>query len=174
MKKPASGPFLTRYCRFEPGWVAVSWLGDRVAKVEFCSRPRNSNDDKKLRKELEMVLAGGPVPRELRIDADKLPEFTKRALGACAAIKPGRVMTYTELARATGRPKAPRAAGQVMAKNRFPLLIPCHRVVGSGMNLTGFGGGMGWKEWLLGREGWSFEGKGRTRKLARRGCGCCN
>jgi methylated-DNA-[protein]-cysteine S-methyltransferase len=163
-----------RYCRFEPGWVSVSWRDDRVAKVEFCARPRNSNDDKKLRKELETVLAGGPIPRGLRIDADKLPEFTKRALGACAGIKAGHVLTYSELAEAAGRPRASRAAGQVMAKNRFPLLVPCHRVVGSNRSLTGFGGGMGWKEWLLGREGWSFEGKGRTRKLARRGCGCCS
>jgi len=74
-------------------------------------------------------------------------------------------MTYSELARAAGRPKAARAVGQVMANNPYALLIPCHRVVGSDYALHGFGGGLAMKEWLLAQEGWQFEGKGRSRRL---------
>jgi len=99
--------------------------------------------------------------------AHKLPEFTSRALGICAAIKPGHVMTYAELARAAGRPGAARAAGQVMARNRFAIVIPCHRVVASDYRLQGFGGGLEMKEFLLRAEGWQVEGKGRGRRLAR-------
>ena len=54
-----------------------------------------------------------------------------------------------------------------MANNPFALLIPCHRVVGSDSTLYGFGGGLDMKEWLLAREGWQFEGKGKSRRLAR-------
>jgi O-6-methylguanine DNA methyltransferase len=74
-------------------------------------------------------------------------------------------MTYSELATAVGRPRAARAVGQVMANNPFALLIPCHRVVGSGHALHGFGGGLAMKEWLLEQEGWRFEGRGRSRSL---------
>jgi methylated-DNA-[protein]-cysteine S-methyltransferase len=74
-------------------------------------------------------------------------------------------MTYSELARAVGTPRGERAAGQVMANNPFALLIPCHRVVGSDHALHGFGGGLDMKEWLLAREGWQFEGKGKGRRL---------
>jgi methylated-DNA-[protein]-cysteine S-methyltransferase len=115
---------------------------------------------------LEAVLSGGRVPRELHVDASGLSGFARRALGVCAGIRPGRVMTYAELAMATGRPGAARAAGQVMARNPFPLLIPCHRVVASSRRLQGFGGGLGLKEHLLRAEGWTVVGTGRARRLA--------
>jgi len=89
-------------------------------------------------------------------------------LGRCAGIRPGEVMSYAELAKAVGHPRAARAVGRVMAGNPFPLLIPCHRVVGSDYSLHGFGGGLGMKEWLLAQEGWQFEGKGGGRRLGER------
>jgi alkylated DNA nucleotide flippase Atl1 len=55
-----------------------------------------------------------------------------------------------------------------MANNPFALLIPCHRVVGADNSLHGFGGGLEMKEWLLAREGWEFEGRGRARRIVGR------
>jgi methylated-DNA-[protein]-cysteine S-methyltransferase len=139
------------------------WQGRKVSAVQLGAP--GLRDDRALAKDLEGVLRGGRIPVRLHVDASRLTDFTKRVLGLCAGIRPGRVMTYAGLARAAGRPKAARAVGQAMARNPFALLIPCHRVVGSGLRLHGFGGGLPMKEWLLAREGWQFEGKGQARRL---------
>ena len=71
-----------------------------------------------------------------------LPAFTRNVL---MALKDnahfGTTLTYGQLAELAGRPGAARAVGQVMARNRWPLLIPCHRVLASGGRLGGFSGG---------------------------------
>ena len=138
--------------------------GGKVTGIALGSKGRS--DDRNLASDLEGVLSGGRVPEYLSADTDGLPEFTRKVLARCARIRPGQVMTYSELAKAAGFPKAARAVGQAMANNPFALLIPCHRVVGSDRSLHGFGGGLDMKEWLLAREGWQFVGKGRGRKLA--------
>ena len=76
--------------------------------------------------------------------------FFAAAWQACRDIPPGETRSYQWLAEAAGSPKASRAAGQAMAKNPLPLVIPCHRVVGSGGGLHGYGGGgLGVKARLL-------------------------
>jgi len=153
-----------RSCRLGPHWVTVESNGGKVAGVTLGRK--GSSHDRKLAKDLEGVLDGGRIPECLQVDTNGLPGFTRKVLGRCAGIRSGQVMTYSELARAVNYPKAARAVGQVMAKNPFALLIPCHRVVGSDRSLHGFGGGLDMKEWLLAREGWQLEGTGRGRRLA--------
>ena len=76
--------------------------------------------------------------------------FFAAAREACRSIPPGETRSYQWLAEAAGSPKASRAAGQAMARNPLPLVIPCHRVVGSGGGLHGYGGGgLGVKARLL-------------------------
>ncbi len=78
--------------------------------------------------------------------------FQKKVLQATARIPYGETRSYAWLARQAGSPRAARAVGQVMAKNPVPLLIPCHRVVGSDGGLCGFAGGLralGLKQRLL-------------------------
>ena len=65
----------------------------------------------------------------------------------------GGTVSYGELARRVGRPKAARAVGQANHNNPIPIIIPCHRVVGSGGALTGYAGGLEIKEKLLRLEG---------------------
>jgi O-6-methylguanine DNA methyltransferase len=154
-----------RSCRLGPHWVTVECRSGKVAGVTLGRK--GTRDDRELAKDLECVLDGGRIPAYLHVDTTGLYGFTRKVLGRCAGIRPGQVMTYSELARAVGSPKGERAAGQVMANNPFALLIPCHRVVGSDSTLYGFGGGLDMKEWLLAREGWQFEGKGKSRRLAR-------
>lgn len=72
------------------------------------------------------------------LDWTGLTPFQRRVLEACRAIPRGKTLTYRQLAEAAGSPGAARAVGQCMAKNRFPLIIPCHRVVGSDGRLVGF------------------------------------
>jgi methylated-DNA-[protein]-cysteine S-methyltransferase len=76
-------------------------------------------------------------------------EFVLKVWKEMAAIPYGEVRTYGELAKAIGRPGAARAVGQACNRNPIPLIIPCHRVVGTGGRLTGYAGGLGLKERLL-------------------------
>jgi len=77
--------------------------------------------------------------------------FHQRVLRACYEIPAGQTMTYAELADHVGHPRAARAVGTAMARNRWPILIPCHRVVGAAGKLTGYSGtgGLLTKRWLL-------------------------
>lgn len=65
----------------------------------------------------------------------------------------GDTVTYAELARRIGRPSAVRAVGAANGANPIPVIIPCHRVIGSNGTLTGYGGGIERKQWLLALEG---------------------
>jgi len=69
----------------------------------------------------------------------------------------GQTLTYGELAGRCERPKAARAIGRVMASNPWPLIVPCHRVLGASGKLTGFGPGLDMKAYLLEKEGAPFK-----------------
>lgn len=89
------------------------------------------------------------------LDLSDATDFYVRSWNACQSIPRGETRTYAWLARKADRPNAPRAAGQAMARNRLPLIVPCHRVVGSDGSLRGFGSGserLDLKRWLLDME----------------------
>jgi len=93
------------------------------------------------------------------IDAiDALPielggtSFQRDAWSAMRAIPPGDVASYGELALRIGTPRASRAVGAAAGANLIVIVIPCHRVVGSGGGLGGYGGGLERKRWLLDHE----------------------
>jgi methylated-DNA-[protein]-cysteine S-methyltransferase len=64
----------------------------------------------------------------------------------------GETISYGELARRVDRPEAARAVGAANGQNPIAIVVPCHRVIGADGSLTGFGGGLEWKRWLLARE----------------------
>jgi methylated-DNA-[protein]-cysteine S-methyltransferase len=68
-------------------------------------------------------------------------------------IPPGHTWSYRDLAKAIGRPKAVRAVGAANGRNPVSLVLPCHRVIGADGSLTGYGGGLERKAWLLRHEG---------------------
>ncbi|NLG37444.1 MAG: methylated-DNA--[protein]-cysteine S-methyltransferase [Clostridiales bacterium] len=84
--------------------------------------------------------------------------FSLRVWQACLEIPYGQTLTYGELALRIGAPGAARAVGGALNRNPVPILIPCHRVVGAGGALTGYAGGVGVKERLLGLERSAPEG----------------
>jgi methylated-DNA-[protein]-cysteine S-methyltransferase len=103
-----------------------------------------------LQQRLLDYLAGKPTDfSDIPLDLPDGPPFWRRVWEACARIPYGETRSYADLAREVGSPTAFRAVGGAMAANPIPIVIPCHRVVGSGGGLTGFGGGLGLKRRLL-------------------------
>jgi methylated-DNA-[protein]-cysteine S-methyltransferase len=72
---------------------------------------------------------------------------------ALRRIEDGTTISYAELARRIGKPRAVRAAGLANGQNPISIVVPCHRVIGSDGSLTGYGGGLHRKQWLLAHEG---------------------
>ncbi len=88
-------------------------------------------------------------------DLDLAPrgtEFQLQVLDELLKIPYGKTCTYQDIAIAINRPKAVRAVGAANGRNPIPIVIPCHRVIGADGSLTGFGGGLDVKEYLLGLE----------------------
>lgn len=79
-------------------------------------------------------------------------EFQRRVWEALRTIPYGDTRSYADQARAIGAPNATRAVGAANGRNPIPIVIPCHRVIGSGGALTGFGGGIERKQFLLALE----------------------
>jgi methylated-DNA-[protein]-cysteine S-methyltransferase len=80
-------------------------------------------------------------------------EFQRTVWSALRAIPVGSTRTYGQLAASIGRPTATRAVGLANGRNPVAIVIPCHRVIGSNAGLTGYGGGLPRKQWLLRHEG---------------------
>lgn len=79
-------------------------------------------------------------------------DFQRRVWGELERIPYGETATYGEVARAIGKPRAQRAVGLANGRNPIGIVVPCHRVVGADGSLTGYGGGLDRKAWLLNLE----------------------
>jgi len=92
---------------------------------------------------------------DVPIDLSKATPFQRRVIEQCRQIPWGETRTYGEVAKQVGSSNAARAVGNVMAQNRFPLIVPCHRVVGSAGRLGGYSAsqGLAMKRRLLKLEG---------------------
>jgi methylated-DNA-[protein]-cysteine S-methyltransferase len=143
------------------GPLALTVLGGKVRAAAFLPPGRGA---------VRQGTAPGPAERVLearlrayfagRIEAlDSVPvepegtPFQRAVWEALRRIPAGEVRSYGELARAMGRPSAARAVGGACARNPAALLVPCHRAVGSGGELTGYAFGLERKRWLLAHEG---------------------
>lgn len=106
-----------------------------------------------LAKALERYFVGENVDFPDLLDWSSYSSFQERVARAAMAIPFGQTRSYGWLGLQAGSPRAARACGQVMANNRFPVVVPCHRVLASNGGLGGFSCGLEWKERLLALEG---------------------
>jgi len=124
------------------------------AKQKLHALPSDSKSLQQARKLLVDYAKGKKVSfLKLKLDLSGFTSFERRVLKALEHVKYGKVSTYSDLAKKSKSPKAARAVGSVMRKNRIPVLIPCHRVVRSGGELGGYSQGLAWKKRLLELEG---------------------
>jgi O-6-methylguanine DNA methyltransferase len=157
-----------RRLRTPVGALSVAASGTAVVYVELPSRRGRRSFEEWLRGRL-LCQAEPPVLRaalaELReYFAGKRRQFTvpfdpagtafqRRVWQAVAATPFGTTVSYGALAAILGGPQLARAVGAAVGANPIPIIIPCHRVVGSDGSLTGYGGGLRMKVWLLRHEG---------------------
>jgi methylated-DNA-[protein]-cysteine S-methyltransferase len=90
--------------------------------------------------------------------------FQREVWAALRTIQAGTTLSYGALARELGHPKSVRAVGLANAANPVAIVVPCHRVIGTDGSLTGYGGGISRKRWLLVHEGAALE-KFATRRI---------
>jgi methylated-DNA-[protein]-cysteine S-methyltransferase len=91
----------------------------------------------------------------IKLDMDRVPQFERSVYEIARTISPGEVITYGEIAKRLGDPTAAQAVGAALGQNPFPIVVPCHRVVGAGTKLGGFSapGGARTKRRMLAIEG---------------------
>jgi methylated-DNA-[protein]-cysteine S-methyltransferase len=107
----------------------------------------------RVRRQLDDYFAGRLHHFDIDLDWRLATPFQREVLGVVRQVGFGEVTTYQDVARAIGRPTASRAAGGANARNPLPIVVPCHRVIGSDGSLTGYGGGVENKAYLLAMEG---------------------
>ncbi len=154
------------------------WTADGLARLSFEPvklSDASDSESRELRREAERfdrLLAkyyrdGRETFADVRVDLSHVTPFSLRVYKACRAIPAGETRTYGELAVTAGSPGASRAVGSAMARNRVPIVIPCHRVVGASGRLCGFSapGGLETKQSLLDLE---RQGKAKPSKQSRK------
>ena len=104
------------------------------------------------RAQLDAYFAGARTTFDLPLAPRGTP-FQQRVWSALRELAYGETISYLELARRVGDPRAVRAVGGANGRNPIPVIVPCHRVIGADGSLTGFGGGIERKRWLLRHEG---------------------
>ncbi|HLV36961.1 MAG TPA: methylated-DNA--[protein]-cysteine S-methyltransferase [Spirillospora sp.] len=105
--------------------------------------------------QLQEYFAGKRRRFDVPVDFSQMTPFQQNVLQTTVTIPAGKVLTYGQMARTIGKPRASRAVGQALGSNPVPIIVPCHRVIGSDGSMTGYsgGGGVASKKWLLRLEG---------------------
>lgn len=141
------------------GLLKISGTPDFISGVTFCDQPP------------ETIASGGELPPmviqcieqliqyfngqrrvfELPLHQAGTP-FQQQTWNLLTAIPFGKTISYLQLAVSTGDPKATRAVANANGRNNIAIIVPCHRVIGSNRELTGYAGGLWRKKWLLQHE----------------------
>jgi len=145
---------MTRLVMDSPvGRLAVDLAGDLLVAVDYAAKDSPLSSPEELAgnactSQLGEYFAGRRTEFELACRPEG-STFQQAVWKQLSRIPFGATMTYGEVASAIGRPSASRAVGAACGKNPLSIVVPCHRVVGTGNRLTGYAGGLDRKAWLL-------------------------
>ena len=135
---------------FSDRWAGMDrWLARRFGELKTVRAADPAKAVSRLRAYLHGELDALDA---IEVDMGGTP-FQQAVWTALRRIPAGSTMSYGELARVVGVPSASRAVGAANGANPVSIIVPCHRVIGSNGKLTGYGGGMPRKRWLLAHEG---------------------
>jgi methylated-DNA-[protein]-cysteine S-methyltransferase len=137
----------------DKGLVAVLWQTDRPSRMRLGELDEDNQHPVLLKAErqLDEYFAGKRKEFSIPLDMRGTP-FQKNVWEALLAIPFGETRSYGQLAKQLGNPNATRAVGAANGRNPLPIIVPCHRVIGSSGSLTGFGSGLEIKAQLLSLE----------------------
>jgi methylated-DNA-[protein]-cysteine S-methyltransferase len=125
---------------------------DELARVHGPRILRSTEPVAGAKRELDAYFEGKRRRFDLPLDV-RATGFAASVLAELARVPYGETVSYAQLAARAGNPKAARAVGTTMNRNRIPIVLPCHRVVGSNGSLVGYAGGLETKRFLLELEG---------------------
>lgn len=158
---PESGPF-TAYYESPIGTIEIKGTEAGVSGLNFVDL-KEERSARRIKTaspgpvtdvlaQLEGYFRGSRKAFSVKLDLQGTP-FQMKVWSELLKIGYGRTTTYKALAAAVGNPAATRAVGGANHSNPVSIIVPCHRVIGTGGQLTGYGGGLWRKEWLLRHEG---------------------
>lgn len=142
----------------ELSWGGDHSFGDRSLAITAVVRPEHPILEQAVR-ELTEYFAGTRRQFDVPVEGAGT-EFQRSVWQALLTIPYGQTVSYGEQARRIGKPSAVRAVGGANGRNPVGIIVPCHRVIGANGSLTGFGGGMDAKAWLLNHEKAVVAGEG--------------
>jgi methylated-DNA-[protein]-cysteine S-methyltransferase len=139
------------------GVITIESRNEKIVSLVMGHKAKSFGSSKVLteaKKQVQAYLAGKLQKFDLPVQLDGT-EFQKSVWKVIAKINFGKTVTYGEIAAKIGNPQAARAIGGAVGANPVPLIVGCHRVLGSAGRITGYSGGSGipTKEWLLELEG---------------------
>ena len=150
------GPMYVAAVASPIGKVYVECDGERITRVSFdgLGRGKGGKQPKVLKEaivQLQAYFAGRRTTFDLAVDRDGLggTPFQRLVGRELEKIPYGITISYGDLARRIGNPNAVRAVGLANGRNPLSIVVPCHRVIGANGTLTGYGGGLERKRWLL-------------------------
>lgn len=145
-----------KYLTTPIGMIELCAGEESLRAVEFVDHPRHLSRTTTLLEEAAIQLAGYFHEQRHRFDlplAFAGTAFQMAVWQELLKIPYGCAVSYRDIARRVGRPKAVRAVGAANARNPIAVIVPCHRVIGANGNLTGYASGLWRKAWLLQHEG---------------------
>jgi len=144
------------------GFIEITSTKIHITGLRFNKGPVRNMSDKtprvlsKCLKQLGEYFSGKRKSFSVPVEMQGTP-FQQKVWEELQKIPHGKTISYGDLAKKIGNPKASRAVGMANNRNQVSIIVPCHRVIGSDGKLVGYASGLSYKEWLLEHEGNQFQ-----------------